>query len=180
MAGDRAAREDALSRKQLCARLNIERTTLWRRIKDGHFPDADVVVGGRPAWSVQAVEEWERREGMTRAQVCARFGVTPRALYNWLQSGFFPLPDTRVKGRKAWSAQAVQAWLDEKDAEARLRHQEREFERRNEERRRQIEAQRRKESAAWFAKLTAEHLALCDNRAPPSEADAYAMCDWAR
>lgn len=176
-AGHRDARADALTREQLCARLGIDRTTLWRWIKSGHFTEADAVMGGRAAWSLQAVEQWECREGLTRAQLCARFNITPRALYNWLQSGFFPQPDMKIKGRDAWSPQAVQAWRTEMDDEARQRTAEREFEEQLEEARRAQLAQLRREAAAHAAQLVRPAV-IPGNPAALTEADVYDECRW--
>ncbi|MEO3428927.1 helix-turn-helix domain-containing protein [Pelagibius sp. CAU 1746] len=101
---------ESLSRAQLCARFGIDRSTLWRRIKAGRFPNADMVVNGRPAWSTQALSAWERPEGFTRAQICAQLGIDRTTLWRWLKAGRFPGADLAIDGRPAWSARAVTEW----------------------------------------------------------------------
>ena len=48
-----------LSERQLCARLGVSRTTLWRWMKDGHLPHS-VQIGPRCVrWRLEDIEQWE-------------------------------------------------------------------------------------------------------------------------
>ena len=49
---------------ELCAWLDIGRTTLWRKVKDGNFPKPVKVTDRITAWSMGTVRAWL----LTRAQ----------------------------------------------------------------------------------------------------------------
>ncbi|QEY13286.1 AlpA family transcriptional regulator [Cellvibrio sp. KY-YJ-3] len=52
-------RETFLRTQQVCDRLNISATTLWRWRKAGHFPDAKSLPGSSiQGWAESTVDNW--------------------------------------------------------------------------------------------------------------------------
>jgi predicted DNA-binding transcriptional regulator AlpA len=49
---------EVLTFKDLCIRLDVSRTTLWRWQKDGTFPPPDGKLGRRFIWTRQTYERW--------------------------------------------------------------------------------------------------------------------------
>jgi predicted DNA-binding transcriptional regulator AlpA len=46
---------------------------------------------------------------LTKDQICAELGISPRGLENMISRGEFP-PPTRLGKRNRWTDQALQAW----------------------------------------------------------------------
>jgi len=53
------AGEEVMTAKQVCALLNISRTTLHNKLKgDESFPKAVAITPGKQRWKVRDVESW--------------------------------------------------------------------------------------------------------------------------
>ena len=46
-----------MSRQQVADMLGIHRITLWRRIRDGHFPPPQTGPDGRPGWPAAVLDD---------------------------------------------------------------------------------------------------------------------------
>lgn len=43
---------------ELCKRTSLSRSTIWRRMRDGHFPRPVTISKGRVAWIEAEVDYW--------------------------------------------------------------------------------------------------------------------------
>lgn len=43
---------------EVCERLDVSRTTLWRMVRDGHFPEPGKLSPNKIAWSEAVVSAW--------------------------------------------------------------------------------------------------------------------------
>ena len=58
-----------LSRREVAMVLDVSLTTLWRLVRDGHFPQPIRVSPGRVGWTATTVGGWlEAREAASRGR----------------------------------------------------------------------------------------------------------------
>ena len=60
-AGESADQLQYMSKRQVCARLQVSSVTLWNWMKDGEFPRSRK-VGGKAMWFKHEVDAWMRAQ----------------------------------------------------------------------------------------------------------------------
>jgi predicted DNA-binding transcriptional regulator AlpA len=169
------------SRADVCTRLSIDRTTLWRWIRTGRFPEPDAIADGRQGWTEAAFRGRQGDGALSLKAVCTRLGVDRCTVWRWIKAGRFPTPDTQIGARGAWTAEAVVAWERARWEEERLAWK-RARERRAAEMRWHFDQQARcRENARALYQAFADRRGTREEalaRRFRLEAEAYSQCGW--